>query len=206
MSILPSSPSMVRVGKAVRTYRVLDMTVIACVSIITGCASPQHPPTRGAGAVAPAPVARAEARGPDDETGTTPSASPIPPELQRMVRSVRALEESTQEPAHERLTRSVRDAADALDAFEPGRMRAGAALRAASDRIEASGVDSPDHAEELRNALVAARERLRAHGSGAQRAKAPAPPPWRRCDARAGPRSGAPGCSAPRGRWMRAAS
>jgi hypothetical protein len=173
ISNLVGSTGIVRVGKAARTCRVLRMPLIACVWIVTACASHPPPPARSGDPASPAPAQapKAEARGCDADTGTTPSASPMPPKLQRLVRSVRALEDSAEDPAHHRLTRSLRDAADALDELEPDRTRGDSALRTAAARIEASGVNSPNHGDELRTALVAAGDRLRAHDTGAQRAK-----------------------------------
>lgn len=120
----------------------------------------------------PAAAARAEPAKPEAKAATVPSAPPIAPELERLARSVRALENAAGEPAHHRLTRSLRDAADALAELEPEVAGGGAALRNAAERIEVSGADSLDHADELRTALVAARDRLRARGSGAERAGA----------------------------------
>jgi hypothetical protein len=102
---------------------------------------------------------------------TAPSPPPIPPELERLVRSVGALEDAADDPAHHRMTRSLRDAADALEQLEPDRAAA-APLRTAAERIDASSVNSNNHADELRTALVAARDRLRSSAAGAQRPEA----------------------------------
>jgi hypothetical protein len=156
------------------TCRALQMLLIACVWLITACASPQQPPARSAGPFprAPEPAPNADAPSPGAETGTAPAAREISPGLQRLVRSVRALEDSAEDAAHHRLTRSLRDAAAALDELEPDRAGGHAALRTAAERIDASGIDSLSHADDLRAALVAARDRLRMHEPAAQRAKA----------------------------------
>jgi hypothetical protein len=150
--------------------RALGPALMAFVAIVPACASPQPPPARSAELMPHVAATRTEPAKPRAEAATMPSTPPIPPELERLARSVRALEGAAGDPAHHRLTRSLRDAADALAELEPDVAAGSAALRCAAERIEASSVDSLDHADELRAALVAARDRLRAHGSGAERA------------------------------------
>jgi hypothetical protein len=84
---------------------------------------------------------------------------------------VRALD-GGQDPEHQRLLRCLRDAADALEELEPELAGSGGALRSAAESIEASSVDSLDHADQLLTALVATRDRLRARAEPAKRAPA----------------------------------
>lgn len=161
---------MVRVRSGLGACRMLRVTLIPCVGIITACASTPRQPAQSAGSSSPASQAAPPRR--DADTRTAPSPPPISPELERLVRSVRALEDAAEDPAHHRVTRSLRDAADALEQLEPDRAGAGAALRTAAERIDASSVSSNNHADELRTALVAARDRLRSSAAGAQRPEA----------------------------------
>ena len=170
-SNLVGSPS-AHAGSA--TCRVLRMLLVAGLWLVTACASTQRPPAQSAAPFPPLPepAPTAEAASPGAETRRAAGAQPVPPELERLVRSVRALEDGVEDPAHHRLNRSLRDAADALDELEQQRSGGHAALRTAAERIEASGVESLSHADEVRTALVAARDRLRARQPAAQRAKA----------------------------------
>lgn len=162
------SPRVLGVGSCTATGRALLPALMAFVAIGPACASPQPRPARSAELV---PAAAAAPPKPEAEAATPPSAPPIAPELERLARSVRALEDAG-DPTHHRLTRSLRDAADALDELEPGVAGGGAACRNAAERIEASGVDSLDHSDELRAALIATRDRLRAHEPDTERAAA----------------------------------
>lgn len=109
---------------------------------------------------------------PEAENGTAPSPATVAPELERLARSVSALEDDAGDPEHRRVTRSLRDAADALETLEPERAGAGDSLRSAADRIERSGADSLSHADALKKALAGAAERLSAHRAAAPRAEA----------------------------------
>lgn len=148
------------------------MTLIPCFGIIAACASPSRQLAQSPSSPSPEQATQTERPRAEAEARKAPSPAPVPPELERLVRSVRALEDATEDPEHHRLTRSLRDAADALEQLEPDRVGVGAALRTAAERIEASGANSNNHADELRTALAAARDFLRAQGARAQRLEA----------------------------------
>jgi hypothetical protein len=139
--------------------------------MVSACASSQHRAPRSAERSPPAPAAKAEPPKPEAEAPPLPGA-PVAPELERLARSVRALESGGEDPEHRRLLRCLQDAADAIDQLEPEVAGGGAALLRAAERIEASGIESLDHADELLTALVSARDRLRARAGSAERAAA----------------------------------
>jgi hypothetical protein len=97
------------------------------------------------------------------------AASPTGAELDRLTSSVRALADADGDPGHHRVVRALRDAADALNSL--GFAFAGTVdpVRAAAERIETSGADSPAHAEPLRAGLSAAANRLRTPEPRAER-------------------------------------
>lgn len=147
------------------------MTLIPCVGIITACASPSRQVAQSPSSSFPEQATQTERPRADAQARQAPSPPPIPPELGRLFRSVRALEDAA-DPEHHRLSRSLRDAAHAFEQLEPDRAGAGTALRTAADRIEASGANSSDHADELRTALMAARDRLDTQRAAARRPEA----------------------------------
>lgn len=164
-------PNVVSARGSAESWRLRRMSVVSCFGMLLACGSAQRPPAQSADPLTSSEP-RAAAPNPSAAAPTAPSPRQTAPELQRLVRSVRALEDGAEDPAHYRLTRSLRDAADALDEIEADVATGEPALRTAAARIEASSADSHHHADELRTALLAARGRLRAYDPGAQRTEA----------------------------------
>jgi hypothetical protein len=156
--------------------RRVQMTLATCVAvnlIAIACASSQRQPAQGAAPPPePAPAQDVQAPPAAADASDTPTPLPIPATLERLVRSVRALDDSAQNLEHQRVIRSLRDASDVLEAIERGRGEAAAPLRASAQRLEFSDQSSLDHVDELRRALIAAQERLRALDRAAERVPA----------------------------------
>ena len=93
-----------RCAKLQKNERRVRFILFASAAVLAGaCAS-----SRGRPARSPVPAAAAAA---PNAAASAAHEAPVAPELDRLVRSVRALDDGARDPQHHRLNRSLRDAA-----------------------------------------------------------------------------------------------
>lgn len=147
--------------------------LLASVSLLSlACGASNRLPARASMCSALPVVSEAPGRAPAVAgADQAPSVPALAPELQRLARAVRALDDGARDDEHHRVVRALRDASTALDEVEQQR-RPDDRVRAAAERLETSGVESLEHSDDVRSALVAARERLSGHTPSVEQAPA----------------------------------